>query len=556
MKRLFVLILTLVMLLGLAACHREDAPPTESTVHTAQPSTDTPDGTNIKTFTVGTTAQIEKAVRGEYAFDMLASGVSELPLIRQDTEGNFHPLLASFTTEDSQTWTFTVTEGLKWSDGAPVTAEDILYTLQYEDRTEGAANFVSQTDEGGKTTEARFSGYALSEDKMQLSLVLTTPNVRFLSTVTTLRILPMHLYFGKTDVTEAEARVTCGPYVLESFNHDAGTLTFRVNALYPQKPNVETIVYRIFGNEDTMYLALQHGDIDMVWNYSSGVAATYQEILAGLDTVKLMAVSATNAPAVLAFNNAKGLFADEKLRLAVSYALDYTAFGTYFGSANADLPNRGFVPGTTVGYKPTDKLEYNEAVAQDYMRAAGYTKNSAGFYEKEGKECAFVLTVNASKTTHVALAELVKTQLERFGIRVGLDAVDKDSYNAKTSNKFSQNNITMEAAIYGFTAAGMGMGSGLGSIYVDGSHNVQGGCQVFDDEFTAILGQMREATTPDAYSAAAGRLQDYYAAHCPLIALYWDQLILAYSSNYENLTADATFGLNCAANWFSITAKS
>ena len=72
-------------------------------------------------------------------------------------------------------------------------------------------------------------------------------------------------------------------------------------------------------------------------------------------------------------------------------------------------------------------------------------------------------------------AEMIKTQLEAFGIQVNLDTVDKDAYNAKTSNKFSENNITMEAAIYGYTAAGMGMGNGLGSIYVDGNHAVQGG---------------------------------------------------------------------------------
>ena len=53
--------------------------------------------------------------------------------------------------------------------------------------------------------------------------------------------------------------------MLESFNKEAGTITSAVNEYYPQKPNVEKIVYQLFGNEDTMYLALQQGDIDMVW---------------------------------------------------------------------------------------------------------------------------------------------------------------------------------------------------------------------------------------------------------------------------------------------------
>ena len=89
------------------------------------------------------------------------------------------------------------------------------------------------------------------------------------------------------------------------------------------------------------------------------------------------------------------------------------------------------------------------------MEAAGYSeKNADGFYVNDaGQIASFTLTVNAAKEAHVGYAEMIKNQLEQFGIQVNLDAVDKDSYNAKTSNKFSENNITMEAAIYGYTAA-------------------------------------------------------------------------------------------------------
>ena len=305
-----------------------------------------------------------------------------------------------------------------------------------------------------------------------------------------------------------------------------------------------------------MYLALQNGDLDMTWAYSTGVSGSYQDVLAATDTLTLEAVTAANAPAVLAFNNANGPFADENLRLAVSYALDYDSFRTVFGSAYASNPNRGFVPPVTVGYKETEALGQDLDTAAQYMADAGYTeKNADGFYVNDaGEVCAFTLTCNAGKEAHVGYAELVKTQLEQFGIRVNLETLDADSYNAKTSNKFSENNITMEAAIYGFTAAGMGMKNGLASIYVDGTHPVQGGCQVFDGEFQSILAAMGEAKTVEAYTEAAGALQDWYAAHVPLIALYWDSQILVHSAAYENFTEDAVFGLNNVNTWFTITA--
>lgn len=562
MKKVGSLLLAVLMVLSLAACGKTPAEPTQTP--STQPSTETPttEATEpaptyaIDTLTVGTTAAIETAVFGEYNFDMLASGVSELPLVYQDTKGEYHPLLATYATEDAATWTYTIQDGMTWSDGAPVTAEDILFTLQY-DQANGSANFEAQTGEDGKVTEAKYTGYTLSDDKMSISLTLASPNVRELSNMTSFRVMPKHVYEGKDTVTEAEGRITCGPYVLESFNKEAGTITFAVNEYYPQKPNVEKIVYQLFGNEDTMYLALQQGDIDMVWAYSTGVAGTYQDVLSTDSNVSLVNVAAANAPAVLAFNNAKGLFSDENLRQAVSYALNYEEFKTYFGSAYAEIPNRGFVPSTTVGYTDTEKLTTDTAKADEYMKAAGYTeKNADGFYvNADGAAAAFTLTVNAAKETHVGYAEMIKTQLEAFGIQVNLDAVDKDAYNAKTSNKFSENNITMEAAIYGYTAAGMGMGNGLGSIYVDGNHAVQGGCQVFDEAFSSILDELKAAKTIEEYYTGAAKLQEYYAAHMPLIALYWDNMMLAYSSKLDNVTVDAVFGLNNVNNWFSITKK-
>ena len=142
MKRLLAILLCLSLIFVLAACSKPESQtqqpaeqpaqtedqPTEPT-QAEQPSEPERLTYPIEQFTVGTTATIETATFGEYNFDMLASGVSELPLVWQDAEGNYHPLLASYETEDSVTWIYTIEPGMTWSDGEPVTAEDILFTL-------------------------------------------------------------------------------------------------------------------------------------------------------------------------------------------------------------------------------------------------------------------------------------------------------------------------------------------------------------------------------------------------------------------------------------------
>ena len=509
----------------------------------------------IDQLVIGTTAQIETAAIGEYNYEMLASGTTHIPLVYQDTEGVFHPLLASWETEDAVTWTYTITEGMCWEDGEPVTAEDILFTLQYEDAN-GSANLVDQTDAEGNVTKAKYAGYAISEDGRSISLTLAASNVRELGNMTSFRTMPKHILEGKAEPTVDELRFGCGPYRFESFNKDAGTITFTASETYPVRPNVKELVYQLYGNDDTMFMALAQGDIDMVWVYSTGVGASYQDVLKTAENVQLISVTAQNAPAVLAFNNAKGPFADENLRHAVALAIDYEEMRAKVGSESAEIPNAGFVPTSTVGYKPTEKLKTDLAAAEQYMNAAGYTKNADGkFADAEGKVFGFTLTYRSDRNNQVACAELIKTAIEAFGGEVTLDGLDSASYNAKTSNKFSENNITMEAALFGYTSAGMGMGNGLATIYVDGTHAVQGGAQVYDEEFQTILAAMSASVNIDEYTKAAGDMQDWYAAHLPVVALYWDSLTYGASAGLANIVVDNVFGLNNVNNWLSITAK-
>ena len=271
---------------------------------------------NVSTVVIGTTSKIETAIRDEYAYDVLASGVSEMPLIAKSATGEYLPLVADFATTDSKAWTFTVKEGLTWSDGVPVTANDIVFSLNYE---ESIAEKFQQNP-------------VVSEDNKSVILQLKSKNVKALDDMTIFRIRPQHIYENKdvSQITTQEARVSCGPYKLSDFNKQAGTLTFVINEFYPQRPNVEQVTYKLFDNEELLYASLMNGDVDMVWNYSMGVDANYQKLLGSVSNVTLESVAATNCPAMLVFNNSRGLFADKNLRFAVSYALDYQAFKEYW----------------------------------------------------------------------------------------------------------------------------------------------------------------------------------------------------------------------------------
>lgn len=512
MKKITALLLALIMVLSMAACG-----------NTGNDGS----GSTPETITVGTTMEINKAEKGEYNFDQLASGCALIPLVYLDESGNYGSDLIEWETEDSKTWTVTVKDGVKWSNGDAFRAEDIKLAIETEDSMKDAFE-------------------AVSIENGSLKLVLPAANVRFLSNFASLR---------PACSGNAPEDAWLGPYTFEEFNAEAGTVTFVKNSDWSGDASPKTLVYQLFDSDDTMYLALANGDVDLVWNYSTGIPVNYQSVLADSENVQLVTAAGTNEPAVLAFNNSRGPFADKNLRFAVSCALNYEELRSYLGSEYSSVPNRGFVPEATIGCKATESLKQDLDAANKYMEAAGYTKKSGeSFYtDKDGRTAGFALTVNASKEAHVAAAELVKNQLEAFGIKVELDALDSTGYNAKTSNKFSENNITMEAAIFGYTASGMAMMNGLGTIYVDGSHAVQGGCRVFDEKFVKIRDAMAAAPTIDEYKAAAGDMQDFYASECPLLALYWDNFVYGMSADFKACEKDANFGLNNYRNWFTLT---
>ena len=145
---------------------------------------------NNKNITIGTSMKLEKATRDEYNYDTLSSGISELPLVSKNTDGTFSPLLVDNTTSDSKIWTLTLNDNYRWSDGNNVTAEDILFSLEYE--WDNNTPLFSNSNEKGE-----FETYSISEDNKSISLTLEKANIKYLDNLTTFRIRPKHIYNNK-----------------------------------------------------------------------------------------------------------------------------------------------------------------------------------------------------------------------------------------------------------------------------------------------------------------------------------------------------------------------
>lgn len=497
------------------------------------------DGRAKDEFVIGTSAVITSADRSDYNFDQLSAGLTQQALVARNTDGTYSPLLAEFSeSEDGGDITFTVREGMSWDDGVPVTAEDILFTLNYVDAHESGNWLRDVTDTAGVITPSKLLSADTSEDGRSITFRYREADVRALADLTSVRVMPRHIYEGKTVETAsaAENRVGCGVYRFESYSREAGTITFLPNEHYPAEGElaVKRVTVRLFSSDSALQLAMRNGELDTVWKYSGGAEPAFAEKLRSEGKAEVIAVATDNLPAVLAFNTSSSPFDDADLRKAVVYAIDYARFGALFASASAQTPHAGFVPPTTLGYTAdTPTLARDPDLARAHLQA--------GLARKGWSSLSFTLSVNADNELHVSYAKTLKLQLEEVGIGVDIKAMTKNDFQASTTN--SGGNVTHQACIIGYTSNGMKMMGGLGTIYMDGTHPVQGVSQVFDEDFDGILDKLSSASTSEEYAAAAAECQNWYAENFPAVALFWDAQLQVVSPGWTGFVTDADFGI-------------
>jgi peptide/nickel transport system substrate-binding protein len=538
MRKISRLLPALCLVLALTACGRQtQAPPAPVS---AEMSAD--ESAPIETFAVGTTAEIVTANRSEYNFDVISGTLSQLAPVWQDENGEYQPMLCDYFTEDSKTWTLAVREGMKWDDGEPVTAEDIRFTLEYLD---------TQTD----------GGYADAFEDIRIidgrtvELELPAANPRALSSLTTLRIMPKHIYEGVEDYTTVpneQANIGCGPYKYVRFDADAGVVEFEAVEDYPDgKPAADKVVLRLFDNEDTMYMALKASEIDMIYQYSGGVSTTVIEDLRNAGNLTLQPVGNTANSAVLIFNNSVEPCSDMNIRKAVACAIDYEAFRENFGSSYAVPAAAGFIPKGTCGYADTPVLKRDLDRAREYLAAAGCTDSDGdGYVEYNAERLSIPVMLRDDKPAHARYAELLRNNLAEVGIEITLDVREVASFRELTEQQRAQT-----AVITGLTAFGMAKNQGLAALYLWGENSMGYG-QVFDESYKALLDKADSAADLDEYKEAAAEIQEYYAETTPAIALFWDAHVQAYNSRYSGFAVDSTFGIMNVRTWMNLVSAS
>lgn len=347
-------------------------------------------------------------------FQLLYSG-----LIDYDDRGNPIPDLALTVpslrnggiSADGRTITYHLRRGVVWSDGAPLTAADVVFTWQQIMNPRNLVNNRTPYDQA-RSVEA--------PDPYTVVARLSAPSAPFIAGFmrngTIGSIIPKHLLDGHPDVNHIAFNtkpVGSGPFVLERWDPGA-LLDFKPNPRYFRgPPKLAEIQYRIIPDQNTLLTAVESHSID-VFEYATESQYAVLQHVAGYRTLLVPGLDYEH----VAFNCARAPFDDVRVRRAFAYAIDWQRINrnAYLG---VDVPGMADQSPLTWAYDPAvQPYPHDIDEARALLRAAGYVAGPNGVLERDGRQLSVDISTVVGNSTRLKAEELIQQDLRDVGVDV------------------------------------------------------------------------------------------------------------------------------------------
>lgn len=313
--------------------------------------------------------------------------------------------------EDTCTYTFHLEENVKWHDGEPFTAEDVKFTIEaIMDPDNGSENAPNYEDVEEITVV----------DEHTVTFRLSAPNVAFLDYMT-MAILPKHLLEGEDFQSSSffRAPVGTGPYKLESWDEGQAITLVKNQDYFKGTPNIDTIVFKIVPDDNAKALQMQSGELNLA-------LLTPKDAKKFENTEGYIVHPMTTADyRGIMFNFGNEYWTENKdIIPAICYAIDRKAI------VDTVLLGTGIV-----AYGPLQRNVYNNEDVEHYdynpeksrriLESVGCTMGENGFYERNGEEIGFVISVGAGDQVRVDIAQAVSQMLQEVGINCTVEIPER-----------------------------------------------------------------------------------------------------------------------------------
>jgi len=360
--------------------------------------------------------------------------------------GQETPMLATGHTisADNMTLTFTIRQGVKWSDGKPFDANDVAFTFnllkQYPDAdAQGLWGFLSSVTATNATT---------------VTMQFKTPAPTELPFIEGVYIVPQHLWANVGDPAKyANASpVGTGPMTLASFSPQLIKYTRNANYWQADKVKVDELDYPVVNSNDTALLKMASGQADWTAIFDPAV----QSAFVSKDPQHNFSAPVPVVPVQIIPNLTDPLLSQLPVRQAISAALDRHAMSVS-GEAGFEQPASptGLMPGQEKYLDPKYSGTLpsfpaaSPSAADTILQQAGFTKGSDGVYAKAGHKLAFSVTVPGDYSDYVADLGIAVQNLQAAGITLTLNKVSDDAF--RTDRATGNFQLLMSGGFFGPT---------------------------------------------------------------------------------------------------------
>lgn len=346
-------------------------------------------------------------------YSALAIGNSESNLLRVDEKGKLQPELAKSVevSEDGLTYTATLRDGLKWSDGSELTAKDFVYSWQRIVDPATASEYAYLTfDAHLKNAEEINSGankdinsLGVKAEGNKVIFTLSKPSPQFKSLLSFANFMPQKEEFvkkaGKDYGTSSDKQIYSGPYTVEKWNGTSGTFKLVKNKNYwnAKAVKTKTVNVQTVKKPDTAVQMYKQGKLDMA--NISGTSAIYNANKKNKDVVDVP--EATTAYMVYNQTGKVEALANTKIRQALNLATDRAGIV-------AAAVDTGSKPATAIAPTGLAKLKDGSDLTKFVEPGYSYDEKEAAKVFKEGlKELgkdSVKVTVTADADSPVAKA--------------------------------------------------------------------------------------------------------------------------------------------------------
>jgi peptide/nickel transport system substrate-binding protein len=300
-------------------------------------------------------------VADQGGLDMLAQTGEYLCL--SDQTLTLRPVLATSWTSNSTSdvWTFKIRQGVKFHNGAPLTADDVVYT--YKLQTNPAGKGAALSAFGGVLTPAGVQ----KVDDFTVAFHLNAPNGNFPYLTSSdnydMIILPNNYDPAKWESTF----IGTGPFVLRSYTQKVGASFVRNEQYWGTKAIPAATEFTFYDTDTPAILALTSGSLDVLGQFS--VTGGEQILAGGYNVIKLR----SSAHRELSMRNDQAPFTDARVRQAIALSLDRPAIVTALFKGDADLGNDSpFAPVFPSTNTSVAQRSLNVAQAKALLSAAGH----------------------------------------------------------------------------------------------------------------------------------------------------------------------------------------